>query len=59
MGEFGIYPERSLRLIVRQGHRHERDVIQVSCARARKMGVAEACDCAVGIEVSGYPVPAR
>ena len=42
----------------RQGNREEGYIVEVACARTTQMGVAEACDGAVGVEVTSNIVPA-
>ena len=57
MGEFRVDAERGLRLLVRQGDRHEGDVIQISRSCPRKVSMAEPGYRTVRIEISRYPVP--
>ena len=42
----------------RQGNREEGYIVEVACARAAQVGMAEACDGTVGVEVASDIVPA-
>ena len=57
MRELRMYAQRLLRFIVRDCHRHERDVVQVACPYPRKVGVTESGYSAVRIKISCNPVP--
>ena len=59
MREQRVNAERSFRLLIRQCHRHKRDIIQVTSAGSGEMGMAEACNGTVWIKISGNTVPAR
>ncbi len=56
--EFAVNAQRSIANLDRSGHRHERNIVKVAGSGTAQMGMREAGDGGVGVEISRNTVPA-